>query len=263
MKMHIEYTNPGFEHSVESMLLFQTEGESAYWTDSIYYFYPELDKARIDSLDAAGKREYMISELRKIYDSLQNTWSEKLDAYNDHWAKHRAQVNDSLSDAFGVDAHVLFNDLRGHITLNPVCPRFLRERRFDIFHMNSHRGCIGITIHEMIHFLWFHVWNSLYHDGYDEYERPSLKWILSEMVVESIMRDKRLSSINPYFPRENGGCIYGYFQDMVIENRPILETLDEMYRADSMTGFMKRSYSYCMKNEKAIRAHIEKAEQTF
>ncbi len=28
----------------------------------------------------------------------------------------------------------------------------------------------------------------------------------SEMVVESIMRDRRLSSINPYFPRENGGC---------------------------------------------------------
>ncbi|MFR5786273.1 MAG: hypothetical protein ACLUHE_03445 [Christensenellales bacterium] len=48
-------------------------------------------------------------------------------------------------------------------------------------------------------------------DNYDEYERPSLKWILSEMVVESVMRDERLSSINPYFPRENGGCVYPYF----------------------------------------------------
>lgn len=261
--MHIEFSNPGFEHSIESMLLFQTDGETAYWTDSIYYFYPNLDKSHIDSLNSAGKREYITAQLRKTYDSLQDTWAEKLDAYNLHWKKHRIQVNDALSDAFGVDAHSLFNDLKGYITLNPVCPRFLRERCIDMFHLNSHRGCIGLTIHEMIHFLWFHVWNAIHHDSYDEYERPSLKWIFSEMVVESIMSDERLSRINPYFPRENGGCVYGYFQDMVIENRPILKTLDEIYRANPMPAFMKHGYDYCLENEAAIRAHIEKAEQAF
>ncbi len=261
--MHIEFSNPGFEHSIESMLLFQNDGESAYWTDSIYYFYPALNKAHFDSLSTEGKREYMTTELRKIYDSLQNVWSEKLDAYNVHWENHRTQINDALSDAFGLNAHILFNDLKGFITLNPVCPRFLKEHYIDVFHLNSHRGCIGLTIHEMIHFLWFHVWNSIHHDSYDEYERPSLKWILSEMVVESIMSDERLSRINPYFPRENGGCVYGYFQNMVIENRPILETLDEMYRSHPMPAFMKNGYDYCLKNEAAIRAHIEKSEQAF
>lgn len=261
--MHIEFSNPGFEHSIESMLLFQTDGESAYWTDSIYYFYPTLNKSHVDSLSADEKREYMTAELRKIYHSLQNVWSEKLEAYNAHWENHRTQINDALSDAFDVNAHALFNDLKGYITLNPVCPRFLKEHYIDVFHLNSHRGCIGLTIHEMIHFLWFHVWNAIHHDSYDEYERPSLKWILSEMVVESIMRDERLSSINPYFPRENGGCVYGYFQNMVIENRPILETLDEIYRSNPMPEFMKYSYDYCLKNEAAIRTHIEKAEQVF
>jgi len=115
----------------------------------------------------------------------------------------------------------------------------------------------------MIHFLWFHVWNSIYGDSYDEYERPHLKWVLSEMVVESIMRDKRLSSINPYFPRENGGCVYGYFQDMEIGGRPILETLDEIFKSTDMSGFMKTSYDYCLNNEAAIRAHIEKSEEQF
>jgi len=261
--MHIEFSNPGFEHSIESMLLFQSDGESAYWTDSIYYFYPHLNKAHIELLDLAGKRKYITQELRKTYDSLQEVWNEKLDAYNNHWKNHRLQINDALSDAFGVDAHGLFNDLQGYITLNPVCPRFLREHCIDVFHLNSHRGCIGLTIHEMIHFLWFHVWNSIYHDSYDEYERPALKWILSEMVVESIMSDERLSCINPYFPRENGGCVYGYFQNMVIENRPILETLDEIYRTTSMPEFMRCGYAYCLQNEAAIRAHIEKAEQAF
>lgn len=261
--MDIVFSNPGLDYSVKSMLLFQTEDETARWSDAVYYFYPELDRARMDSLDMSEKQAYLTEQLRKTYDSLQDVWTEKVEAYNDHWKKYRVQINDALSDAFSVDVHALFNDLTGYITLNPVCPRFLRERSIDMFHLNSHRGCIGLTIHEMIHFVWFHVWNTIHGDSYDEYERPSLKWILSEMVVESIMRDERLSSINPYFPRENGGCVYGCFQNMVIENRPILETLEEMYRTYSMPDFMKHSYQYCQQHEAAIRAHMEQSEQVF
>ena len=85
----------------------------------------------------------------------------------------------------------------------------------------------------------------------------------SEMVVESIMRDSRLSSVNPYFPRENGGCVYPYFQDMVVDGRPILETIDSMYRGNNITNFMELAYRYCQKYERAIRSHIEEAEKAF
>jgi len=81
-------------------------------------------------------------------------------------------------------------------------------------YFNSERGAIGVVLHEIIHIVWFYVWNKIYGDSFDEYERPSLKWILSEMVVETIKSDERLSSINPYYPRENGGCIYPCFFDM-------------------------------------------------
>ena len=104
------------------------------------------------------------------------------------------------------------------------------------------------------------MWNELFRDDYDEYERPSLKWILSEMVVESVMKDERLSSINPYFPRENGGCIYPYFFDMMIDDRPIMDTLDTMYRSQSIREFMRNSYAYCQKHEAEIRQHIRKSE---
>ena len=40
------------------------------------------------------------------------------------------------------------------------------------------------------------------------------------MAVEPVMRDERLSSINPYFPREEGGCVYPYFYDMVLDGKP-------------------------------------------
>ena len=100
----------------------------------------------------------------------------------------------------------------------------------------------------------------MFGDNYDEYERPSLKWILSEMVVESVMRDERLSSINPYFPRENGGCIYPYFFDMVVDGKLILDILDAMYKSQSIEDFMRNSYTYCKEHEATIREHIQKSE---
>ena len=120
-----------------------------------------------------------------------------------------------------------------------------------------------MSIHEIIHFVWFDVWHSLFGDSFEEYERPSLKWILSEMAVESVMSDPRLSSINPYFPGESGGCIYPYFFDMEAGGAPILDTLDEMYKNEDIRSFMRDSYAYCLEHEREIRGHIERAEASY
>jgi hypothetical protein len=83
------------------------------------------------------------------------------------------------------------------------------------------------------------------------------------MVVESIMDDERLASVNPYYPREHGGCVYRYFQDMNIQGKPILDTLRELYKTNHITDYMEASYRYCIENEEAIRSHIEEAEKAF
>lgn len=261
--MKILYQNPGFRYSIDSILLFQTEDESPFWSDSLLYFYPQVNKEELARRDADGKQQYLTEVLSGVYHDLQEELGRKVTAYNNHFSSHQAQIEDALSGAFGVDSRRLFNDLRANITMNPVCPRFLKERCFDVFYKNSERGALGVSIHEVIHYFWFHVWNSHFGDSYNEYERPSLKWILSEMVVESIMRDSRLSSINPYFPRENGGCVYPYFQDMVVDGQPVLDSIDRMYRGNKITDFMELAYRYCQRHESAIRSHIEEAEKAF
>lgn len=74
-------------------------------------------------------------------------------------------------------------------------------------------------------------------------------------VVEPIMRDERLCSINPYF---EDGCVYSYFYDMRVDGQPILETLDGMYRATpSMTAFMEQSLAFCRLHEEVIRTQMK------
>ncbi len=258
--MNIEFINPGVDYMIDRIMDFQTEAESTFWSEPLYHFYPQLDKAYAASLPFSERKKYIEQTMRAVYTDLEDTINEKVVLYSHYWSICKEQITAALSDAFGVDCTEEFNDLRCHVSLNPIEPRFLKERCFDIFYLNSEEGAIGEEIHEIIHFVWFYVWNRLFGDSYDEYERPSLKWILSEMVVESVMKDERLSSINPYFPREKGGCIYSYFFDMIVDGKPILDTLDSMYKSQGIEDFMRSSYAYCQEYETEIRKHIQKSE---
>ena len=258
--MELTFVNPGVDYMLKQIMEFQTEDETGFWAEPLYHFYPQLDQSRAMSMPFPDRKVYIEKTLRTVYTDLEDTINEKISLYTNHWANCKEQITAALSDAFDVDCSVLFNDLRCNVSMNPIMPRFLQEHSFDVFYLNSEKGAIGDAIHEIVHFVWFYVWNRLFNDSYAEYERPTLKWILSEMVVESVMKDDRLSSINPYFPREHGGCIYPYFFDMKTDGKLILSTLDEMYKSQHIHDFMRNSYAYCQKHEAEIRAHIQSSE---
>lgn len=259
--MHVKYCNPGLEYSVNSILSFQTDDNTPFWSNSLFYFYPQINREQLQKINIEGRRSYLNEVMSRIYEEIKPEIDDKIIKYNNYFEQYANQINEALSEAFETDVYGLFEDLTAKICMNPVSPRFLSERSFEVFYKNSERGALGASLHEMIHFIWFYVWNQVFGDSYDEYEKPSLKWILSEMVVESIMSDKRLCSINPYFPHEQGGCVYPYFQDMYIDDKLILNTLDELYQNNNIKDYMKKSYEYCLLHEDKIRKHIAAAEK--
>jgi dolichol kinase len=115
-------------------------------------------------------------------------------------------------------------------------------------------GYQGTALHEIIHLIWFFVWNNHFNDNNYDYETPHLKWIFSEMVVDPIMRhDERLYSINPYF---ESGCTYEYFYTMEIEGTPILDTMLRLYESNTIITFMEKGYKYCLEHETEIRKQM-------
>ena len=258
--MELQVRNPGVDYMIERVLDFQSEDTSDFWSAPLYHFYPQLDRNYAAALPWQERKAYFSQVLRQIYAEEALVIEDKVKSYGAHWASCKEQITQALSDAFAIDCNAILNDMVCNVSLNPIEPRFLQSHTFDIFYKNSANGAIGEAIHEIIHFVWFHVWNQLFADSYEEYESPSLKWILRDMVVEPIMRDVRLRSINTYFPREKGGCVYPYFYTMQIEGTCILDTLWEMFRSMSISEFMKNSYRYCLVHETQIRQHIQQAE---
>lgn len=138
--MEVTYVNPGVDYMIDRIMAFQTEDESAFWSEPLYHFYPQLDKAYATSLPFHERKDYIERTMRAVYAELEDSINEKVTLYSRHWAVCKEQITAALSDAFGVDCASLFHDIRCNVSLNPIEPRFLQEQCYDTFYLNSERG---------------------------------------------------------------------------------------------------------------------------
>lgn len=141
--MDLTFKDPGLQYSIDSILIFQTEEQSEWWKESLFMFYPQIDRQYFDSLNAKGRDSYLKNTLKSIYEESKPQIADKLKQYRQHWLSNKQQVEAAFADAFGMDFSDLFNDLIVNVTLNSISPRFLPERIFDVFYLNSERGALG------------------------------------------------------------------------------------------------------------------------
>ena len=40
--MEVTFMNPGVDYMIQRIMEFQGKGESAFWSESLYHFYPQL-----------------------------------------------------------------------------------------------------------------------------------------------------------------------------------------------------------------------------
>ena len=145
--MEIVFTNPGVDYMIHQIVGFQGEEETAFWSDPLYHFFPQLDRDYMYTLSFGERKKYIDSIFRKVYTELEDTINEKTILYSQHWKNCKTQITEALSEAFETDCSTLFNDLLCNVSMNPIMPRFLREHSFDVFYLNSERGAIGSSIH--------------------------------------------------------------------------------------------------------------------
>ena len=252
--MKLQYKDPGYQYSLASISQFIKGNESG--SGAIFHFIPELTKFKGLLIETTNNRdiEEIISEtIQKKYISEEKEIQSKTISYQECWDRYEDLINERFSSIFELDTSRVFNNLVCNITLNPTSPRYLKEHVFDVFYLNSPEGSIGSALHELVHYLWFYIWNQKYKDSYEQYETPSLIWLLSEAVVEQILNDEEFNKINPY---SKTGNAYPYFYKMIITGRPFYEYLDKLYKENPIDEFMDKGYQFMIENEEEIRKQM-------
>lgn len=229
---------------------------------NILHTYPELKQIYTNCADWKLCEPILRQKLSDIWDSKNTELDSVISEFNRCYDESK---KDRLLKAFSNAFHTDITDISsitvyGNIGMNPICPRYLKEKSFDVFYTETPKKALQIAIHEITHFIWFDIWNKHFKDSYEEYEYPSLKWALSEMVADTLIKNSDL--INFWDKSDNSNTIaYSYWYSMQIANRSILYTLKEMYKScKSITDFMEVAYKYCCDNEKELRNKIQTAE---
>ena len=242
--------------TVESILDFQTDESSLFWRNQLFEVYSFLNKEKgLKNPLFLERKAYITKELSTFYDKNKDLFQEKKELYKIQWIKNKKEIENIFSNIFQVDCHKLFNNIKVKISLNPICPRYLSKNLFTVFFKFGPEQFLNTSIHELIHFVWFYVWQNHFLDNKIEYEAPHLKWLLSEMVIDTLVQYTDLK----YFYKTRGSetPAYNYFYNIKVQNLVLLEKLKELYlKSENIIEFMDSSYQYLTQNEKEIRKQI-------
>lgn len=241
--------------TISSILQFQTESTSSYWQDALFKAYPFLDKDKCLHSTWENKKQYLMTELSTLYDKIYPTLQNKCTNSQKIWDQNKTNINHIFSQVFNLDCAHLFNNKVAEISLNPICPRNIRKQSYSVAWGGDETNFLKTSLHEMIHFVWFYIWKKHFKDKWNEYEAPNIKWILSELVIDTIVKNTDINLIFPQPHKEKPA--YQYFYNMKIGDNFILTELSQLYHdATNITIFMEQAYHYCLSNEELIRKQM-------
>jgi hypothetical protein len=117
--------------------------------------------------------------------------------YKKNWDKVEKKFFIILSEILQISWPKNKKSIKAMVSINPICPRFLKIWSFTIFcNYKKPVYAIETIMHECCHFLYFEKWKKMYPQiSTKKFEEPYIEWHLSEIVAPIILNDKRVQKI--------------------------------------------------------------------
>jgi len=219
------------------------------WSGKILDKYPELD-AKLKNIKQKEKREVIAKDYFEKF--LENHYSE-LEKNTELFQKGWNRINDKFMKTLSKILKITWSDkdkiIRACVSLNPICPRYIKGRTFDMYYNSDISQMKSISVHEILHFLWFEKWKKIFPKTPERhFDSPYLEWQLSEMVPKTILCDERIQRIFPHSPG-----VYKEYTAMKIDGKPLLSQIEKFYyEKKDIEDFMKKSWKFVKEHKREI-----------
>lgn len=189
-----------------------------------------------------NKNNEIKNKLTKLYQERIQDLDNSCKKFQEVWNRNSEMINNELIKIFGKE----FNfECIADVNLNPVWPRYLEDKSFDVNLDATEDFLLSASTHEIIHFIWFEFWKESFPNiPKDEYEYPNLSWLISEIAVEPIFRFSKLKHLSKETPA------YNYFYIDKIDNKTIAEIANELYKeSKNIKDFQQKIYAFFNNNK--------------
>ena len=224
--------------------------DSFDWSNIIFEFYPALKKRLEIAKDKKDRRKITAGFFSDVYDQEKQVLLSNAELFQEEWNKINDRVMKALSDVVELAWPSDFKMFTARVSLNPICPRFIKKRVFDVFYRRTIRQMQAVSIHELLHFIYFERWKTVFPDTKErEFDTPYLVWHLSEMVPGIILNDPRIRGIVKNWKYHS----YKEYEAIKINGISMLSRLQDLYDdRTSFATFLQEAWKFVQKNEKLI-----------
>lgn len=219
------------------------------WSKTYSKKYPRLGKL----IKKAKNQEEIKQISTNFFKDLYNNNTEKLERvskkFQKEWNKKGEKILSILSEVIEIKWPEDCKEMKSWISLNPICPRFIKQRSFDLYWRFSLKEMKETSLHEILHFIWFEKWKEVFPNYNEkEFESPHLIWKLSEIVPLAVLNDKRIQKIFKHKP-----SVYREWWIKRINGKPLLNHIQEIYdNKKSFADFMKKSWDFVKAHRKEL-----------
>ena len=258
--MLLNWTHKDFKDDIDFILFNQKNGVPVWWHKRIFDAYSDLDYEYCWNKNVTEKQrfDYITNQMKIQSIKCADAIEKSIKVFEKAWQPIAKKLNNVYSVAFCDDCSSILNDMKAEVGLDPICPRNIQDHTFHVYHRFEPKSAMSIALHEITHFVWFYFWQKHFKDNPSEYNGQTLKWLLSEIVVETIIRNSEINALTEH-PKY---IAYSYFYNMEIDNKLIFDTMKKMYlERKNIFDFMEKSFDWIKKNETELRTKISAAEK--
>lgn len=258
-KMRLIWINEDFTDDMDFILVHQKDGTPVWWHRRIFDAYSDLDYDYCwnKKITENQRFDYITKQMKIQAVKCADAIRKSITVFENTWQLIAEKLNAIYGAAFDNDCSNILNDMKAEVGLNPICPRNIQDYTFHVYYKFEHKFAMSIALHEITHFVWFYFWQKHFKDNRDEYNQPNLKWLLSEIVVETIIRNSEIEKLTEH-PKY---IAYSYFYDMKISGEFVFDIMKKLYlERKDIFDFMEKSFDWIKKNEPELRANIAAAE---
>lgn len=215
-------------------------------SESTFNLYPEL-RGRIDI--NSDNKDLIFNIIKDRIEKFNNDSKDRLKEYELLWNKYHDKFIIIMEEYFNV---FINKDFYAYLGLLPVCPRYIEKLSF-YFDLCDDELFIDICMHEICHFYFFEKCKKIFKDWkYDDFNKPSLLWYLSEIVIDALLNRKEVQNV---FRHEFKS--YDNFYDVYIDNRCIVDIIRDIFNNNDIEVAIKDGLQLLKDNEEEFRNKCE------
>ena len=170
--------------------------EEMNWSRVVYSEYPELKKKLAGAKNKSIRLMLEEDFFRSIEKKRVKEMERRVKVFQREWDMINDDVMMTLSQITEINWAKDDKLIRARVNLNPICPRYIKERVFDLFWGFDVTQMKSVSIHEIFHFIYFEKWKKVFPKTREiEFDSPYLVWKLSEMVTGVVLNDERIQKV--------------------------------------------------------------------